>query len=341
VLVITNPKKALKIFYEQFANAYEIIEYISWLTASIFSVLSILTIFLAFQFQNNMVQLHKIIWDIRKKINEKQVEDIILLLDNFSFLIKQPTIVRLTMNISKKLLIILIPIWTLCTISILLNKGISESGSIQYISFLLIIVTSWLFIYLAVKLITLLNKISKNDFPEYRIKNGDQIFDVVELVKENFEIKQMFEIDYKKIEMIISGDKPYTTFNTLRNFGFYNYHILISMESYDEKIHIGKYVDSFSKNKDIQFDIVETSAITINKLFTSRSIDNFDIYVSFIVNNEVKSYNCFVETDSFDGELPRVYNVQLNNEARWNIPEQIKKQLITSNQVEVVEELSK
>ncbi|MGR5973188.1 hypothetical protein ACT7CX_18535 [Bacillus cereus] len=63
--------KIPKWLYVQFDGGSDAVEYISWLTAAIFSVLAVFTIFLAHQYQSNTSESFKIIWKIKEAARKK------------------------------------------------------------------------------------------------------------------------------------------------------------------------------------------------------------------------------------------------------------------------------
>jgi hypothetical protein len=108
-LAIVN--KVFSWIITQLHEAASAVEYVSWITAGIFAVLAVFTIFLAHQFQTNTSESVKIAWKIRQSIKEKQSDGLKELFQDFRYFSNIPKVITSSLGISKFIIYFLAYVW--------------------------------------------------------------------------------------------------------------------------------------------------------------------------------------------------------------------------------------
>lgn len=308
-------------FSNQLNNASVVVEYVSWLTASIFSVMGILTVFIIFQYQNFTTELQKITWRYKEIINKgiPNINEIAEQIDEFQYFSQKSSVVKDASHLVSILLNTLILLWVICGLAMLLKYSIVD-GKFQLISIVLVLITTLLFVSLSIGLLKMLRKIT-DPTGGLNFKKSDDLRDVTLLQDKEYDIENLFLMEFNEIHLIINNFEPYLIVNFLRNIRYFKYQLLISLESEDVKVYFGTNIDQIN-GKRVDFNISRSDQESLNRLLELTEMELFEVHVTILINNEIISYNAEINSSEVD-DYPKYYKFRVLTTEKWTPPNQI------------------
>ncbi|EEK57830.1 TPA: hypothetical protein ACOQ31_004547 [Bacillus cereus] len=321
--------KIPKWLYVQFDGGSDAVEYISWLTAAIFSVLAVFTIFLAHQYQSNTSESFKIIWKIKEAARKKRKNDFAQLLEDFTYLSSIPNIVVKSIQTCQIVIYSLVSIWILSGISILVNKSFNKQGEFQYILFLLILSITFIFIFFSIRLLHIIKQITNEGNNELSIKNTNQLKNINKLYKLKYPIINIIEFDEITWNLNLINDEPYLDSYIKRDFGFNSCHVLLSISCNKSTIFLG--INLIDDNLEQDLNLKQSTKRKINRFFSENSMPTYKSYICYILNEKVISYTTEINL-SGEGD----YSFKIKDKTSWEPPKQIETQLLKDNFIEII-----
>lgn len=320
---------------KQFQDASSVIEYISWLTASIFSVLAVFTIFLAHQFQIHTSELIKVLWKLKEVTKEFDKEnskgDFAQLLNDFKYFSKSPEVIEQSIITSRVVLNILIPIWILSGLSLSSKVGIESQTDYPVLSVILIVTITGLFIYFSLKLLDILDRLTKEGNDDIPIKTIEQLKDIKKLKDSGFQINNILQLEQLRLEIFINDEEPFASIRSLRNYGFYNFYILLTIECNRRVINIGFFIRE--ENKQVKLEVQEKEQEELNKFFEEKNISNAQSYFTIITDGVYYTFRAELQKPTEDGELPLEVEYILGEKVNWSASRNILKRIEEFKQV--------
>ncbi|AIY78384.1 TPA: hypothetical protein ACLQU7_001505 [Bacillus tropicus] len=313
--------KILNWLSTQFNGGSEAVEYISWLTAAIFSVLAVFTIFLAHQYQSNTSELFKIIWKIKEAAKKKEKNNFGQLLEDFNYLSGIPNVVVKSIQTCQIVIYSLVAIWIFSGISILVNKSFNKQGEFQYILFLLILSITIIFVFFSIRLLHIIKQITNEGNNELKIKDNKQLKDLNLLHELNYPVVEIIKFDNISWNLNIINDDPHLEAYVSRDYGFNNCHTLISIHCNKSTIYLGFNLNNEKLDHDL--DLEPQIKKRLNKFFTENNISTCRIHICYILNTHLFSYAAKVDLPAEES-----YSFQITDETSWNPPSTIKKRLL-------------
>ncbi|MDZ4567231.1 hypothetical protein [Bacillus cereus] len=313
----------------QFNGASDAVEYISWLTAAIFSVLAVFTIFLAHQYQSNTSELFKIIWRIREAAKKEDQHSFKQLFEDYSYLSNIPNVVTKSIKICQTVIYSLVAIWSLSGLSILVDKSFNKEGQFQYILCLFILSITAVFIFFSIQLLNIIQQITNEGNNDLKIKNINELKNLNILHQLRYPMKEIIKFDNITWEFNVLHEDPYFSTFINREYGFNNCHVLINISRRNSYIFLGTILD----NDEVEQEFVLTTSAQkkINKFFVENNIEACEVYISYLIDSSIFSYKAKVDTDDETNHF-----FTLTENSIWSPPPQIKDELIQNNTVELI-----
>lgn len=317
----------------QFQNASTVVEYVSWITASIFAVLAVFTIFLAHQYETNTSQLFKISWEFKNAIKVEDKEKFKDLVQQFLYFSKNPTIVIETINSIKKVIYFLVCIWLLSCLSMISIYIVDSIGNFQIISYILIISSTFLFTYFSIKMLEIIdNLINKQNSNYFQINDAKEIMDLSHLDSKGFDVETIIRLINPKWTIQILSSDPHIRVYYSDEIGFSNYHVLLTFFGKDKKIILGSYIDSNKNMKELE---ITSEKPKLNIFFNEEKYKICDISMAIFVNNKTFTYK-LKNIQSKESDYPKKVEFGIEGIEEWTPPQVEKDILIESGRVEKV-----
>jgi hypothetical protein len=320
---------------KQFQDASSVIEYVSWLTASIFSVLAVFTIFLAHQFQSHTSELIKVTWRLRESSkslkNEESHEEFSQLLHDFEYFSKSPAVLQQAIIISKVVLRILIPIWFVSALSISSEVGMESQSSFPLVSVLMIVAITGLFIYFSFMLLDILDRLTKEGNDDVAIKTLQDFKDVANLKESGFNMENIFKLEQLRFEILLNDEEPLASTRVVRKHGFYNFYILLSIDCNRKLINIGSRVNDI--NNEIRLYISGTEQEKINQFFEDNNIGTAKAYITLFTEERSLSFKADSNFSNEDGDFPLEVQFSIGERIDYTPPRNIVSELKKENRI--------
>lgn len=317
--------------------ASEVVEYVSWVSASIFAVLAIFTIFLAYQFQTNVADSRKMIWNMREGLRKKNKEDLIAAREEFTFLQTKLDYITNSIQVVKDIIGYLIYIWVICGIAMMAEHSYSNEHGFNPLKLFLILSITALFVYFALELIKIIKRLSSAD-EENEVYTVGNIYSLQKLKSYNWVSKDIVNIMDPSFEFIISGDQPLSQVFIKQSVVFNEFGILLSIVSVDSTLYVGTYIDNENKKNLIEIEITSSSdRELLNRFMNEGQYMVADISLSILIGKEYLHYKA-VSNSQLEGTLPFsikfVIDEQIVNS--WLPPRAVLDQFEKANEIFIV-----
>jgi hypothetical protein len=317
----------------QFQNASNVVEYVSWLTASIFAVLAVFTIFIAHQYQNNTSEMIKLTWNIRSAITKKKIGELNELISNYEFYSKSPKAAKDAVDLSSVVIKVLVPIWGIAALSIISQEGSDQEG-FNFVSIILILSVTIVFSYFSYKLIELLKTLTGSNSVELIGETKHDIQNIETLLNKDFEVDNIFKMESFKLKIDTIEQEPYLFISLEKDLEFYNYRVLVMLQTQDaSKIALGSFVDK--ETKKLLFKVGLPNKRKINKIISNYRAETFSAYLVFYYENQEKKI-VFKSSKITKIALNSIYAEEFK-EINWEPPHVIEEDFFKNNHLEFVE----
>ena len=313
----------------QLILANETVEYTSWLTASIFSVLSVFTIFLSHQYQNHTAELKKIVWKMRNNIKKKDSNEFEQNVVDFEYLSKTPKVLMKAVRTSIIVLYALVPVWFVSGLSTLLFI-LNQEGATHYLSLLLTVIVTSLFIFFSIRLASILNQLSDTEEDD-KISTIKDLFNVKHLVEKNFNIQKLLEMNNTKWNFLLSGSEPYTKVKIDSEYGIYNFSLLLHVETTTgNEMYISTPINLQANGtfpEELQLDLTEQHRRDIQRFFYLDTFEHMTVTQVVFLEG---TYYYFKGKIIKNGDLVIVNKIEPRN--KIDLPTEIKQGLEDNTQ---------
>lgn len=313
----------------QLKLANETVEYTSWLTASIFSVLSVFTIFLSHQYHNHTAELEKLIWKMRDNIKRKEPIEFEQNVVDFEYLSKTPNILKKAVRTSTIVLIILIPVWGVSGLSRLIYI-LDEDGTTHYLSLVLITIVTGLFIFFSIRLANILKQLSEPEEAN-KISTIKDLLNAKNLFEKNFDIPNLFALNNTKWNFLLSGSSPYSKVKIDNEYGMYNYSLILYIDTISCEMYISTPIllqENGTLPKELQLDLTEQERIDIQRFFFENTVNHMTITQAILLDGE---YYFFKGEILKEGDLFTISMLGLGNSI--DLPTDIKNEIENGNKI--------
>lgn len=331
---VVTIKKAFFWIFEQLDLASDVVEYVSWITAGIFAVLAIFTIFLAHQFQTNTTESVKVTEKIREAVKEKQTDGLKALFQDFQYFSRIPGIIKSSLEISVFIIYFLSGIWAVCGLAMIVHEIQKDTKSFPILGILLLTVTTLLFIAFSFKLVKTIRTITNENNNELAFKKIEEIKSFSLLSDNGFPIKNIIEIDHFHIKIDILSDEPFLYAVIERKFGFSSFSFVFNISHADFNFFLGSSINTID-NK-IECEINDHLRSKLNKIFTEENLTLCIWRVCFYINDMAYSFK--MNPTIIAEPLPRSINLELGTEVNWEPPVQLKNKIINGDKIEELDD---
>jgi len=262
------------VLISQIGGASSAVEYVSWLSGFMFMILSIITVFLAFQFQSNVSESKKIIFKLREKILRRtEAAEIVTLLEDFKYYATPSSIFEQSSSVSRVLLKFLIGIWVICGISRAIQDGYNTDTGVVWLGWILDVSITGLFVYLSLKLLQIIDNIDVID--EKKTKNQSSIIDVMNvpsLVNEGIPIDGVMTVSNIQWMLQFRAERPTTKIRVSREIAFDGYFAVLGLRSPQAHVYMGMSIENINESagEAIQLAIGPSDQDELNKLFLRK-----------------------------------------------------------------------
>ncbi|MFD4706962.1 hypothetical protein ACFWM3_19125 [Gottfriedia sp. NPDC058432] len=277
--------------------ANETVEYTSWLTASIFSVLGVFTIFLSHQYQNHTSELTKLFWTMKNNVIKKDEDEFRQNIIDFEYLSKTPSVILNAVNTSLVILKILVPVWIISGISMTLTL-LTKKGQVHYLSMMLTLIVTGLFVFFSLKLADIISKLSDSEEEGVQLQNLTDLFNANNLIRKNFPIDIFFSMHTTSWVFLITGDSPFTQIRINNEHGLYNFSTLLFMEAtgYEVYISFPVILQHNAKLPKVTNCILEEQArVDIQRFFNCVRIAEIRVSQIILIENKYYYFSCEIE----------------------------------------------
>ncbi|WHY93137.1 hypothetical protein QNK12_06520 [Neobacillus cucumis] len=319
---------------KQLEESSDAVEYVSWITAGIFAVLAVFTIFLAHQFQTNTTESVKITWKIRQCIKDKQSDGLKELFQDFRYFSNIPEVISSSLGISKFIIYFLAAIWGVSGLSKIVGEiKDTNNSTFPFLALLLIAVSTILFIGFSHKLVKTISTITNEDNNELTFKNIEEIKSYKSLDENGYPIENVILLDNLKLKFDILNDEPYLETVIERNYGFSHFAFMLNITHPNFNILLGTNVITIDETLQLEFND-QTKSI-LNRIFTEENLAICTYQFCFYIGNQAYSFrlNPLLGNNSAPGCLQLNLGVKTN----WEPPILQKKQLLRGDKVEVID----
>ncbi|MFV2048487.1 hypothetical protein ACEWK1_14045 [Metabacillus sp. YM-086] len=301
-------KAALTEIKTQLIHSEETVEYTSWLTASIFSVLGVFTIFLSHQYQNHTSEMMKLIYNMKKNVekeNEAEFEQNVI---DFEYLSKTPKVLLKAVRVSIIVLWFLTPVWLIAGASKFMVI-LESKGETHYLSLILTFVVTGLFIFFSISLAHILSKLSSPEDNGVKILTPTDLFNAINLSDKNFDITKLMKLNNINWNFLITGTEPYTQIKLINKYGIFNCSSLIYMEATGYDIYLSSPLvlgNDLQLPKENNFELSEQERVDLQRFFLNVPTNQIRVSHIILVNNRYYYFTCIIERQ---GELYKI-NIQ-------------------------------
>ena len=304
-------KDTLEILLSQFSQASDVIEYVSFLTAAIFSVLTFFSIFLAHQYTDNISRLRKLTGQFQEIINNTYKSELKPIINDIKYYSNMPSVVKDSIEHIKISIITLMIIWGASALALLAKEAYTDKG-VQVISIVLIISISILFIYFCRNLIKVLDAIKNGE--NDNIIDEKSLLNLNELVSKEL-VKAEDVIHIEEISIEINRDN--INIELHKNYDFHHYYIVLNISAKNgDHLMLGQFISNetnhfrFEKSKSIH---------TYKRFIDNHPLTDCDTYFKFVVNGKDISYKGRVVAER------NTYKISVINECSfWSLPQEFK-----------------
>ncbi|WNB93424.1 hypothetical protein [Bacillus sp. NEB1478] len=291
----------------QLILAEETVEYTSWLTASIFSVLGVFTIFLSHQYQNHTSELTKLTWMMKNNVRKKDQDEFAQNIVDFEYYSKSPEVLLKAVVTSIIVLWGIVPIWFIAGLSkfflILANKG-----TVHFLSLVLILIVTAIFIFFSIRLIKILSKLSETEEEGTRILTVTDLFNAKNLAEKNFDLTNLLNMNNTTWSFLITGEEPYTQIQITSEYGIHNYSLLLYIESLEYEIYLSTPIPtehSSTLSNKVDMSLTEQQRVDIQRFFHNVNSSDMRVLQVIMVEGKLFCYNSRIEKQN------DIYNVSM------------------------------
>ena len=296
----------------QLILANETVEYTSWLTASIFSVLGVFTIFLSHQYQNHTSELKKLIWKMRNNVKRNDPSEFEQNVVDFEYFSKTPKVLMKAVRTSLIVLCVLLPIWVVAGVSTFFFI-LEKEGTIHYLSLFLTVIVTGLFIFFSIRLATILNSLSDTEEEGTKILTVKELFNAKNLVEKNFDMPKLLAMNNTTWNFLILGSEPYSKVKIDSEYGVYNYSSLLCIEATGYEVYISTPIalqENVTLPKELILTLTAQQRINIQRFFSEVPVNQMTVSLVFFV----KGTNYYFKGQiSKDGDLIAVNIMEPRN----------------------------
>lgn len=274
----------------QLILANETVEYTSWLTASIFSVLGVFTIFLSHQYQNHTSELKKLIWKMRNNVKRNDPSEFEQNVVDFEYFSKTPKVLMKAVRTSLIVLWTLVPIWIIAGLSTFFSI-LNEEGAVHYLSLVLTVIVTGLFIFFSIRLAIILNNLSDTEEEGTKILTVKELFNAKHLVEKNFDLPKLLVMNNTTWNFLLSGNAPYAKIKIDSEYGIYNCSFLLFIEATGYEIYLGAPIlppANETLPKELQLNLTEQQRMDLLRFF--HQVQTTRLTASQVVLIEGKYY---------------------------------------------------
>lgn len=317
----------------QLDEAASAVEYVSWITAGIFAVLAVFTIFLAHQFQTNTSESVKIAWKIRQSIKEKQPDGLKELFQDFRYFSNIPKVITSSLDISKFIIYFLAYVWGFSSLAKIVEEiKDKENSTFPYFAILLIGGSTILFVIFAKKLVQTIMQITTKDNEELVFKNIEEIKSLSKLDESGFLINNAISLDDLSWNFKVLDDDPYLEITVKRKFGLLDFAVMLNVTHPNFNIFLGTKITTTDEILELSFS--EQTSSALNRIFTEENITICTYQLCLFINN--KTYS-FLLNPLIDTSAPKIIRLKLGTQTNWDPPIIQKNQLLRGEKVEVID----
>ncbi|MCM3441415.1 hypothetical protein ACUIJN_19355 [Metabacillus halosaccharovorans] len=310
------------IIKNQLILANETVEYTSWLTASIFSVLGVFTIFLSHQYQNHTSELKKLIWKMRNNVKRNDPSEFEQNVVDFEYFSKTPKVLMKAIRTSLIVLWTLVPIWVIAGLSTFFFI-FEKEGAPHYLSLFLTVIVTGLFIFFSIRLAIILNNLSDTEEEGTKILTVKELFNAKNLVEKNFDIQRLLNMNNATWHFLISGNAPYAKVKIDSEYGIFNCSSLLFIEATGYEVYLSVHIlppVNETLPKELELSLEEQQRINIQRFFNQMTVNQMIVSQVILIEN---TYYYFKGQVSREGDLITVN--MLETREKFDMPTEIKK----------------
>lgn len=306
----------LKYVWSLLVDSSDVVEYVGWITASIFAIIAVFSIFLAFQFQVNVSDSGKLIGKMREVIKNRKIEDLTNVREEFINVNYKFVIVTNAVNITQRVIKFLIGIWIVSGVSVLAKESFSDDVGFNLIRFGLIASVTTLFLYFVSRLSQIINDFSSTEAEKNQIHNQEDLCDIVKLIPMSIDITDIIYLSDPAFNFSTWGDEPYVETSIEQNVVFSNFNILLTIISDQVQIFIGASIKNPNKSTSVLFSSLNDREM-INKFLFEYGFTSSDISITISVGDKLKHYVAQIEVLDEDN-----YKISMGTEIinSWSPP---------------------
>ncbi|WP_426333199.1 hypothetical protein ACN9MH_21760 [Paenibacillus silvae] len=297
-------------------DASDVVEYVGWITASIFAIIAVFSIFLAFQFQVNVSDSGKLIGKMREVIKNRKVEDLTNVREEFISVNSKFVIVTNAVDITQRVIKFLIGIWSVSGLSVLASDSFSNVVGFNLIRFCLIASVTILFLYFVSKLSQIISDFSSTEAEKNQIHNQEDLCDIEKLIPMRVDITDIIYLSNPAFIFSTWGDEPYVEASIEQDVVFSNFNILLTIISDEAQIFIGASIKNPEKSTSIIISSVNDRE-KINQFLFECGFTSSDISITISTGNMLRHYMAQVEVLNEDN-YKITMGTQINNS--WSPP---------------------
>lgn len=318
----------------QLQEASDAVEYVSWITAGIFAVLAVFSIFLAHQFQTNTTESIKIIWKIRQSIKDKQTDGLKELFQDFRYFSNIPEVITASLGISKFIIYCLAVIWGVSGLSKIAGEiNDPNNSTVPWLGLLLIAVSTVLFIGFSHKLVKTISTITNEDNNALTFKNIEEIKSYKVLNKNKYPIENVIFLDNLLWKFDILNDEPFLDTEIERNFGFSDFAIMVNITHPSFNVLLGTTITTI--NEKIEIEFTDQTKSTLNKIFSEENLSICTYFICFYICDKAYAYELISEIKG--DPIPKSIRLKLGTKTNWEPPIIQKSKLLNGEKVELID----
>ncbi|KZR56929.1 hypothetical protein [Pseudobacillus badius] len=316
----------------QFQHASQSVEYVSWITASVFAVLAVFTIFLAHQYETNTTQMVRILWELKETLKKEEKNEFKNLMQQFSYFSKSPALIEKTIKATKRVITFLIFIWSISGLAMISANTRDEQGDFQVISFILIISITFLFIFFSFKMLEVVDELTSYGNSDLLVKSERELRDLPLLESKGFEAEKLIEFLSPQWIIHILPDDPYIKVQYRDELNFINYHVMISFIHRQKKVIFGTYIEASTSVH--QFNLTSHFR-ELNRFFNEEKYKIFDISLTLLINDKAYTYQVVCDNTEASN-LPKKLIFKIDKKEEWSPPQDAVNSLEEEKRVEMI-----
>lgn len=315
-----NLYMSIKTFFEYvwslLVDSSDVVEYVGWITASIFAIIAVFSIFLAFQFQVNVSDSGKLIGKMREVFKNRKIEDLINVREEFISVNSKFVIVTNAVDITQRVIKFLIGIWSVSGLSVLARESFSDDMRFNLIRFCLIASVTILFLYFVSKLSQIISDFSSTEAEKNQIHNQEDLCDIEKLIPMRIDITDIIYLSNPSFSFTTWGDEPYVESSIEQNVVFSNFNILLTIISEEAQIFIGASIKNPKKSTSVLFSSLNDRE-KINQFLFEHGFTSSDISITISAGDMLSHYMAQVEVLNDDN-----YKISMGTEINnsWSPP---------------------